>query len=151
MPLTDIKSILEVAIGREEEAYEFYANVAERMTNPAVKEIFGQLSQDELGHKMFLLAAQKDDQIVAKLPVPADYKVAEATELPALSIDMKPADAVALAMKKEQQSVELYRGLAQAASDPTLAAMFDNLARMELGHKARLETMFVDIGYPEVF
>ena len=110
MPLTDIKSILEVAIGREEEAYEFYANVAERMTNPAVKEIFGQLSQDELGHKMFLLAAQKDDQIVAKLPVPADYKVAEATELPALSIDMKPADAVALAMKKEQQSVELYRG-----------------------------------------
>jgi len=29
--------------------------------------------------------------------------------------------------------------------------MFENLARMELGHKTRLEHMFVDIGYPEAF
>jgi len=151
MAMTDIKSILEAAIGREEEAFRFYADVADRMTNPAVKEIFGQLSQDELGHKTFLQAALKDDQIIAKLPVPADYKVAEATEEPALSIDMKPADALALAMKREQESAEFYRGLAQSASDATLGAMFENLALMELGHKTRLEHMFVDIGYPEVF
>jgi len=47
--------------------------------------------------------------------------------------------------------VEFYRGLAQSATDATLSAMFENLARMELGHKTRLETMFVDVGYPEVF
>ncbi|NLE74309.1 MAG: ferritin family protein [Actinobacteria bacterium] len=149
--MTDIKSILEAAIGREEEAFQFYADVAERMTNPAVKEIFSQLSQDELAHKAFLQAAVKDDQIVTKLPVPADYKVAEATGEPTLSVDMKPADALALAMKREQESVEFYRGLAQSATDATLSAMFENLARMELGHKTRLETMFVDVGYPEVF
>jgi hypothetical protein len=29
--------------------------------------------------------------------------------------------------------------------------VFNNLANMELGHKHRLETVFVDIGYPEAF
>jgi bifunctional DNase/RNase len=37
--------------------------------------------------------------------MPPDYKVAESVELPEITIDMKPADAIALAMKKEQQAV----------------------------------------------
>ena len=29
--------------------------------------------------------------------------------------------------------------------------IFENLVNMELGHKARLENVFVEIGYPEAF
>jgi rubrerythrin len=147
----DIKSILDAAIVREEEAFAFYSRASERMTNRTVKEIFDQLGKDELCHKTFLQACLKDTQLAAKLPTPADYKVAEATAEPTLSIDMKPADALALAMKKEQHAVDFYQGLAKVASDATFRAMFENLARMELGHKTRLENMFVDIGYPEAF
>ena len=84
-------------------------------------------------------------------PPAADYKVAEATELPALSIEMKPADAIALAMKKEQEAVEFYRGLADGSDDAEIKKIFENLVNMELTHKNRLENVFVEIGYPEVF
>jgi len=147
----DIKSILDAAIVREEEAYRFYGRVSERVSNPAVKEIFHQLAQDELGHKTFLQACLKDTRLAAKLPVPTDYRVTEATDEPVLSVDMKPADALAVAMKKELRAAVFYQDLAKAATDATFRAMFENLARMELGHKTRLENMFVDIGYPEVF
>lgn len=86
-----------------------------------------------------------------KIQAPPDYKVAETTELPKLSIDMKPADAIALAMKKEQQAVEFYRALGESATDASVKKIFENLTNMELGHKHRLENVFVEIGYPEVF
>ena len=147
----DLSAILDLAIQREEEAYRFYGDVAKRMKNAAVKEAFTQLAKDELGHKAFLQGCLKDPKILGKLPVPADYKIAEATSDPELSVDMKPAAAMALAMKKEQSAAEFYQGLARAATDAALKATFEGLAKMELGHKVRIEEMFVNVGYPEVF
>lgn len=147
----DIQAILDAAILREEEAYAFYRAVAERVSDRTVKETFFDLAQDELGHKAFLQSCLKDPVLLARLPVPRDYKVAEATNEPDLSPGIRPADALALAMKKEQRAAELYQALAGASSDAVAQSMFANLARMELGHKTRLEHLFVDIGYPEVF
>jgi len=147
----DIRQILDAAIRREEEAHKFYFNVSKRMQNSTVRETFAKLAQEELGHKSFLERCRADIQLLTQLPLPTDYRVAEATDEPELSIDMKPADALALAMKKEQHAADLYRELAAAAKDASLKATFENLARMELGHKTQLETLFVDIGYPEVF
>ena len=78
-------------------------------------------------------------------------KVAEATELPKLTLDMQPADAIALAMKKEQQAVEFYRDLSKHCADQEIGKIFENLANMELTHKQKLENVFVEIGYPEAF
>ena len=80
-----------------------------------------------------------------------DYKIAETQDMPALSTDMKPAEAIAIAMKREQQAAELYRSLAKNANDGTEKEALENLANMEMGHKHKLENAFVDIGYPEVF
>lgn len=147
----DIKAIFDAAIAREEEAHAFYREVADRVSDRTVKQTFLELAQDELGHRTFLESCLKDPGLLVKLPVPRDYKVAEATAEPALSTDMKPADALALAMKKEQRAAQFYQALAEASSDAVTQSMFANLARMELGHKTRLENLFVDIGYPEVF
>ena len=80
-----------------------------------------------------------------------DYQVAEVTDLPAFSEDMQPKDAIALAMKKEEQAVEFYRGMAVRTSDPSVREIFANLANMESVHKQKLENAFVEIGYPEAF
>ncbi len=83
--------------------------------------------------------------------MPVDYRVAEATETPLLSMEMKPSEAIALAMKKEQESAEFYLKLAKSAVDSKLQEIFRGLVNMELGHKTRIEELFVDIGYPEVW
>lgn len=147
-----IDQIFSIAIAREVEAYEFYQNVYARVSDETVKGVFQQLAKEEQGHQELLERFKHDPTMVMKIQPPsADYKVAEATELPKLSIEMKPADAIALAMKKEQQAVEFYRALAESATDASVKSIFDNLANMELGHKHRLENVFVEIGYPEVF
>ncbi len=147
----DITGILEAAICSEEEAYEFYTQVAERAANPVVRQTFAELAGDELGHKVFLQGCLKDECMLKEFPVGPDYKVAEATPLPDLSIDMTPADALALAMKKEEQAAREYEALAAIAPNADARKVFENLSRMEIGHKTRIENLFVDIGYPEVF
>jgi len=152
MDRTQLDDLLTTAIAREVEANAFYRQVAERSTDPNVRTIFAELAAEELGHKSLLEGVRRDPNLIGRFFAPAaDYKVAEATALPALSIDMKPADAIALAMKKEQQAVELYLELAARASDSEMVKSFNALANMERGHKTRLEDVFVQIGYPEVF
>lgn len=147
-----IEDILSMAVTREIEAYEFYKQVSEKVSDKEVKKIFKELSDEELGHRDFLEKLKLDPVMMKKIEPPkADYKVAEATELPPFSINMKPADAIALAMKKEQQAVEFYRSMADFSGDNEIKENFNNLASMELNHKHRLENVFVDIGYPEVF
>jgi len=148
----ELERTFSIAVRREIEAYEFYGDVAGRMKDPSVRDIFARLAKEEMGHIELLEGFKCDPSLIMKFEAPRqDFKVAEATELPSLSIEMKPADALALAMKKEQQAVELYRSLAAASTDTGLKSIFENLAGMELGHKQRLESLFIDIGYPESF
>jgi len=148
----DIEKVFVVATQRENEAYEFYIKAARKVADPNVKEVFQQLAQDEKGHFELLERFRANPVEIMKISPPAsDWKIAESESLPTLSTDMKPKDAIALAMKKEQQAVDFYRSLSAASTAAEIRSMFDNLANMELTHKHRLERVFVDIGYPEVF
>ena len=77
--------------------------------------------------------------------------MAEEVELPELTESMKPADALALAMKKEQQAVEFYRRLAQNTTDNELKKLCLEMANMELNHKQKLENAYTDVAYVEDF
>jgi rubrerythrin len=152
MDTQELTRVFSLATQRELEANAFYSLVAKTSGNADVKKVFEQLAQEEMGHFELLEKLRIDPTLPMKITAPKqDYKLAEATELPAFSDAMKPADAIALAMKKEQQAVEFYRGLSDAATDTQMKDVFNNLANMELGHKHRLENVFVDIGYPEAF
>jgi rubrerythrin len=147
-----LDAILAEAIGQELEANRFYKEAAALVKNSSVKETFLQLAKDELDHKGLLERFRDDPSLESKIGPPVnDYKIAESEPLPQLTVEMALKDAIALAMKKEQLAAELYGSLRASASAPEVKTMFENLRFMELGHKARLENIFVDIGYPEVF
>ncbi len=151
MDQSQFEEIMSVATRREAEARDFYRGVAGKVSAAAVRELFEQLAHEEQNHFDALERFLHDPTMVMKIAAPStDWKVAESQELPQLRLDMKPSDAITLAMKKEQQAVEFYQSLA-AASTPDVRSIFENLANMELGHKQKLEKAFVDIGYPEVF
>ena len=148
----ELMVVFSSAIKREVESYEFYKGVSESVKDDSVKDIFSTLAKEEMSHMEILEKLKADPTASIKFAAPAtDFKVAEATELPELTLDMKPKDAIVLAMKKEEEAVEFYRCISKVTDDAGIKEIFENLANMELGHKQRLENVFVEIGYPEVF
>jgi rubrerythrin len=148
----DVQSLFKIAIDQEIEACEFYKKASEKVSNAGVKDIFLQLSADEAEHADTLRKYEQDSSLVGKFVSPeVDYAIADSNNTPVLSITMKPADAIMLAAKKEQEASEFYTALSKKATDKQIVTMLQSLAAMELGHKQKLENAFVQIGYPESF
>jgi rubrerythrin len=144
-------AILDRAIDSEIEAARFYAGVAEMTTNSHLKEMFTAFSREEQKHRHILEGFRNDPTAEISFEKASDFGVSETVPEPTLSTDMRPADAIALAMKKEEAAMRQYTQLAEACDDGSQKKVFLELAAMEREHKAKMEAAFVDIGYPEVW
>jgi rubrerythrin len=151
MRQTVYDDILEQAIRGEIEAAQFYSDVSEKSENNYLKELFLTFSQEEKKHRQILESFRDDPSGAISFEKVPDFHVAETVSEPSLSIDMKPADAIALAMKKEEAAMRHYTELADVCANPERKKLFYELAAMERGHKNKMESAFVDIGYPEVW
>lgn len=152
MELVEYKKIIGNAIEAEVEAYEFYKAVSEQTADSYLKQLFGEFAEEELKHKELLsgyLAEDAPKQLVFDGAI--DYKIAETVDKPKLSLDMKPAEAVALAMKNEEEAMDMYLGLAAVSVGSEQKAIFESLAEMEKGHKAKLEDVYTNMAYAEVW
>ncbi|MGZ4865469.1 MAG: ferritin family protein [Halobacteriota archaeon] len=56
-----------------------------------------------------------------------------------------------IAIKKELQAMQMYTQLATLSVDAEQELLFSQLASMERGHKARLEDLYVEMSFPEVW
>lgn len=143
-------TILKTAVQNEIEAYEFYRDAAEMTADAALKAVFANLAKDELKHKVLLEGCVSGARPLAFQEV-QDYQVSETVESPVLSTGMRFVDAIALAMKKEEEAMKMYAALARSSSDPEQQNMFTELANMEAGHKAGLEDIFVNAAFVEAW
>lgn len=147
-----IQELLDIGIQREEEAHEFYKFAAGQTKDILIQNLFTELSSEELEHKGLLLRFKNDPQLIKKLKVPEkEFIMAESVDLPDLTDDMKPADALALAMKKEQLAAEYYQKLAAEFIDKEAKEICLIMANMELHHKNRLENAYTEVTYIEDF
>lgn len=151
MTLEEYKKIVSDAIKNEEESYSFYRDVAKKTKDKNISAIFENLAKEELSHKAMLQDYLKDTGKKLKFDLTADYKVAESVDKPKLSVDMKPADAIALAMKKEEEAMDMYKEFAAISTDKEQKEAFLSLAVMEQGHKTKLEDLYVGTAFPEVW
>jgi rubrerythrin len=151
MNLSEYKDVIKFAMANEVEAQKFYADAAEKLRNPALKKMFSQFSEEEKKHREILKEIYISQAIGDYFGRETDYKVSETVDVPELSVDMKPAEAIALAMKKEEEAMVQYTALADECPDADKKKVFLDLAAMERGHKRKMEDAFVDIGYPEVW
>lgn len=147
----DYKQILEMAIENEVEAYEFYSAVAAKDLEPSVKRIFAELAEEEAKHRELLAGYFNNPEKPLKFKQANDYKVAENVDKPRLSVAIKPVDAFALAMKREEEAMDLYYYFADASETEEQKAIFLELAKMEQGHKTRLEDLYTNAAFPEVW
>jgi rubrerythrin len=114
--------------------------------------IFDDLAKEEKNHRDILTAFLRNpDKPLKFKPAPDDYKVAESVELPPLSLEMKPVDAIALAMKKEEEAMKTYLAFAAESDNAAQKGVFEELAKMEQGHKAKLEDIYTNMAFPEAW
>ena len=151
MDKTNYKKILAMAIENEIEAAEFYQGVYDKTGIASLKSIFGELADEERKHRVMLQGFLDNDSRPLQFKSSQDYKVAETVEMPRLSMGMKPADAMALAMKKEEEAMNMYLKFAKASDNVEQKEVFENLARMEQSHKVNLENLYTNMAFPEVW
>ena len=140
-----------MAIENEIEAAEFYQGVYDKTGIASLKSIFGELADEERKHRVMLQGFLDNDSRPLQFKSSQDYKVAETVEMPRLSMGMKPADAIALAMKKEEEAMNMYLKFAKASDNVEQKEVFENLARMEQSHKVNLENLYTNMAFPEVW
>jgi rubrerythrin len=146
----EYRKILQMAIGNEIAAYEFYKGVSEKTRDNSLRSIFLEMAEEEKKHRIFLegfISGAKPLHFSAV----TDYKVSETVEKPKLSVGMKPADAIALAMKEEEEAMRMYQGLADSSTNAEQKQLFLNLAGMERSHKVKLEELYTTMAFPEVW
>jgi len=147
----EFRGALQIAIESEIEAYEFYLNISHKMNEEDMKGMFLKFAEEEKKHKVLLEGVLTKGSFELVPQETRDYKVSEMLDQPRLSDDMKPEDAIALAMKKEEAAMKHYSVLADVSADKDLKRLFADLASMERQHKFKLEKIFVEREYPEVW
>ncbi|KPU44268.1 rubrerythrin [Oxobacter pfennigii] len=147
----EYKDILKLAIENEVEAYEFYDYAVSKVKDANLKSIFEKLAEEELRHKKILEGFINNEDKPLRFNRPTNYKISETVETPKFSPDMKFADAIGLAMKKEEETMNMYKSFADISDDDGQKNIFLELSKMEEGHKTRLEDIYTNAAYAEVW
>ena len=144
MQFGSVNEVLDFAIAREEEAVEFYTDLAGKMDQPAVRRMFDAFAGEERGHKAKLLAIKNGKLLAPAARKVMDLKIADYTVDVEPTPDLDYQGALVLAMKKEKAAFRLYTNLAEAAGDEKLRATLQVLAQEEAKHKLRFEIEYDD-------
>jgi rubrerythrin len=146
-----ISEVIAFAAMREEEARQFYTQLAEQARDPFMKQIFLDFAHEEKAHRDSLesLDPERLEGLFEKVsePVKDLHQAEEAPDLPAAK-DMDFRDALLLAIKREDKSHHLYSLLAEMSDDDTISLLFIGLAKEEARHRLRIQRAYNAL-YPE--
>lgn len=145
MGFDNIDQILDYAISKEEEAAALYSELAAQVDRPGMREAFLEFAKEEEGHKKHLESIKAGELPALTVRQVQGLGIAEHLEAPKPSANMTYAESLAFVIKAEQAAHELYTGLAEAADDPNLAAVFTALAGEEAKHKRRFELEYDEV------
>lgn len=134
-----INDILDFAINAEQEAVDFYNQLAENAKTEDMKYVFVEFAQEEINHKARLTKIKNEGSFKVEIKDISDLKIADYTVNVKPTPDMSYQEALVLAMNKEKAAFKLYSALAKRASDENMRDIFISLAQEESKHKLRFE------------
>lgn len=151
MKMDEYKKILLSAIDKEVEAYAFYQALSERVQDPALKSVFKELAEQETYHRRTLQEYLSGGKVELHFDEVKDYHLSDTLEKPKPSIDLKPLDGLKVAIKREEEAMEMYEKFAEASTTADQKKIFGELAKMERGHKVRLEDIYTNQAFAEAW
>ncbi len=146
MSFESFEKILEFAIDKEKEAVLFYENLAEQAHPTGAREMLEGFAKEEKKHQTMLENMMDDKAKISGYQfkwVP-DLKRSNYLIETDFQEDMGYADLLRLAMKREENSLNLYNDLMGRVEIEELNQTLKILAQEEAGHKLKLETLYDD-------
>ncbi|MEA2106513.1 MAG: ferritin family protein [Bacteroidota bacterium] len=134
-----IDDILDFAINSEQEAVDFYNELAKISKTEDMRNVFVQFAQEEIGHKARLTKIKNEGLYEAEPTNIKDLKIADYMVCVKPAADMSYSEALVLAMKKEKAAFKLYHELSKRAKNEEMKNIFIALAQEESKHKLRFE------------
>ena len=140
---SSVNDILDFAIEQEQEAVDFYTNLASKLSNnKAMSEVFEEFAGEEMGHKKKLQNIKERGTYSLSSEKIMDLKIADFTVTSAPEPNMTYQNALTLAMNKEKSAFRLYSSLSERAPNTELKSLFLMLAQEEAKHKLRFEVEY---------
>lgn len=148
MKFDSLNDILDFAIGKEQEAAEFYQSISEQEGISGTKQMFADFASEETKHedmlKRFKTSGVADKMNEYQLKWITDIKRSDYVVDLEYTPGMAYNEILMLAMKREEKALALYNDfLAQADTDEA-KKLFKILCQEEAKHKLALETMYDD-------
>ena len=143
--------LIETAIEKEEEAYDFYRDLYGRIDDRMVKDTLRFIAAEEKKHKEFLVKYRNGtyNLNVLSMNQVVDNKIAEYLVQPDIKQDMASKDIYLVAAHRELQSHEFYLNLATIHSEGGVKDFLLHMAREELQHKEKMEYLYTNTAFPQ--
>ena len=140
--MNTVDEVLDYAIDQEQQAADFYANLAGRAEKAGMKELLLEFAEEEIRHKERLLAVKSGERELTPEQQVLDLKISDYLVEVDASDDISYQDALIVAMKKERAAFELYSDMAEKVPESNLKEVFVGLAKEEAKHKLFFESEY---------
>ena len=135
--------ILQLAIDKEVEAYNFYLALANAVADQRIRKAFEDLAKEELEHRARLeLEVMKTGKTIAVEQNPTRPERSYIISNDPSPLDMDYKDMLMLGMAKEEAAFRTYVNLAASVHDEKSREVLLALAEEEVKHKLRFQTEY---------
>jgi len=146
-----LAELIDIAIQREIEAYDFYIGLKAKVHDAAAEDALDSLAREEKKHRAFLeeYKAGKLGADALRLTQVIDYKIAEHLEKPDPDKNLESQDVYLVAAHREQSSWAFYTELAAVHPEGPAREMLLRMANEEKRHKEKVEYLYSNTAFPQ--
>jgi rubrerythrin len=146
-----VSDIIEIAIKREQDSYDFYMDIHSKVTDAGVKDTLEFIAGEEKKHKDFLVGYRDGNfgETALRMSDVVDYKIAEYLEEPEVDENSRPEDVYLVASHRELRSHQFYTELANLHAEGEPREMLLKMANEELKHKEKMEYLYANTAFPQ--
>ncbi len=140
--MNTVDEILDYAIGQEQEAADFYHDVAQRAETAGMKKILLDFSEEEKHHKKILQEVKAGEHELSPEQEVLDLKISDYLVEVEANDNISYQDALIIAMKRERAAYNLYSDMAAKVPESHLKEVLTGLAKEEAKHKLFFEAEY---------
>jgi len=140
--MNTVEEILDYAIEQEQQAADFYEDVAQRAETAGMKKILLDFSEEEKHHKKILQSVKNDEHKLTPEQEVLDLKISDYLVEVEVSENISYQDALIIAMKRERAAYELYTDMAAKIPSSHLREVLIGLAKEEAKHQLFFEAEY---------